>query len=54
MGTDGRKERRADFGGPMDLAGGPVLGGLIEGGRLFQSVPIIDVDSGAALRKGGN
>lgn len=36
----------------MALVGSPVLKGLIEGRWLFQSVPVIDVDSRAALRKG--
>lgn len=38
------------MGGPLALTGNPVLKGLLEGRWLFQSVPIIEVDS--ALRKG--
>lgn len=35
----------------MPLTGNPALKGLMEGRWLFWSVPIIDVDSSAALRK---
>lgn len=38
----------------MALVGSPVLKSLIEGRWLFQSVPITDMDSTVALRKGGN
>lgn len=38
----------------MALVGGPVPTGLIEGRWLFQSVPVIDLDSSVAPRKGGN
>lgn len=54
MGIEGGKEGEQALGGPVALTGSPVLKGLRKGRWLFQSVPVIDADSTAALRKGRN